>query len=81
MQNIRIKMKTDKGDIDLSLFPSKAPVTVANFLNLASKKYYDGLKFHRVLNDFMIQGGDPTGTGAGGPGLLRGRRGASGLGS
>ncbi|HWB61473.1 MAG TPA: peptidylprolyl isomerase [Chthoniobacteraceae bacterium] len=68
MQDIRIKLKTDKGDIALTLFASKTPVTVANFLNLASKKYYDGLKFHRVIPNFMVQGGDPTGTGAGGPG-------------
>jgi len=68
MQDIRIKIKTDKGDIELTLLASKTPVTVANFLNLASKKYYDGLKFHRVISDFMVQGGDPTGTGAGGPG-------------
>ena len=68
MQDIRIKIKTDKGEIALTLFASKAPVTVANFLNLASKKYYDGLKFHRVIANFMVQGGDPTGTGSGGPG-------------
>jgi peptidyl-prolyl cis-trans isomerase B (cyclophilin B) len=68
MADIRITMKTDKGDIDLTLFPSKAPVTVANFLNLAAQKYYDALTFHRVIADFMIQGGDPTGTGMGGPG-------------
>ncbi len=68
MQDIRIKIKTDKGDLALTLFASKAPVTVANFLNLASKKYYNGLKFHRVIDNFMIQGGDPTGTGSGGPG-------------
>ena len=68
MQDIRIKIKTDKGDIELTLFASKTPVTVANFLNLASKKYYDGLKFHRVIDNFMVQGGDPTGTGSGGPG-------------
>lgn len=68
MQDIRIKIKTDRGDIELTLFPSKTPVTVANFLNLASKKYYDGIKFHRVIDNFMIQGGDPTGTGMGGPG-------------
>lgn len=68
MQDIRIKIKTDKGDIELTLFASKTPVTVANFLNLASKDYYNGIKFHRVIADFMIQGGDPTGTGAGGPG-------------
>jgi len=68
MKDIRIKIKTDKGDIELTLLASKTPVTVANFLNLASKKYYDGLKFHRVIPDFMVQGGDPTGTGSGGPG-------------
>ena len=68
MENIRIKMKADKGDIELSLFPSKAPLTVANFLNLAKKGFYDGLTFHRVIANFMVQGGDPTGTGMGGPG-------------
>jgi len=68
MENIRIKLKTDKGDIELTLFPSKAPITVAHFLNLAKKGFYDGLIFHRVIKDFMIQGGDPTGTGMGGPG-------------
>jgi peptidyl-prolyl cis-trans isomerase B (cyclophilin B) len=59
---------TTKGDIQLTLFPAEAPVTVANFVNLAQRGYYDGLKFHRVIADFMIQGGDPTGTGSGGPG-------------
>jgi len=68
MKDIRIIVKTDKGDIEGVLYPSKAPVTVANFLNLANRGYYDGLKFHRVIPDFMIQGGDPTGTGSGGPG-------------
>ena len=68
MKDIRIIVKTDKGDIEAVLYPSKAPVTVANFLNLAKRGYYDGLKFHRVIPDFMIQGGDPTGTGSGGPG-------------
>ena len=61
-------MKTTKGDIRLTLFPAEAPLTVANFVNLAQRTYYDGLKFHRVLANFMIQGGDPTGTGRGGPG-------------
>ena len=65
---ITVVMKTNKGDINLVLFPDKAPVTVANFVNLAKNGYYDGLKFHRVIEDFMVQGGDPTGTGAGGPG-------------
>ena len=58
----------DRGDIELALYPSKAPVTVANFLNLASRGYYRGITFHRVIPNFMIQGGDPTGTGMGGPG-------------
>lgn len=68
MKDIRIIVKTDKGDIEGVLYPAKAPVTVANFLNLAKRGYYDGLTFHRVIPDFMIQGGDPTGTGSGGPG-------------
>ena len=61
-------MTTSKGPIRLNLFPGQAPVTVANFVNLASRAYYDGLKFHRVLANFMIQGGCPRGTGTGGPG-------------
>ena len=68
IEDIRITLKTDKGNIEGTLFASDAPVTVANFLNLAGRGYYDGLTFHRVIPDFMIQGGDPTGTGAGGPG-------------
>lgn len=66
--DIKITMHTSKGDIDLTLFASQTPVTSASFLNLASRGFYDGLKFHRVIADFMIQGGDPTGTGMGGPG-------------
>jgi peptidyl-prolyl cis-trans isomerase B (cyclophilin B) len=61
-------MRTSKGDIKLRLFAAKAPVTVANFVNLVKKGYYDGLTFHRVIPDFMIQGGCPHGTGTGGPG-------------
>jgi peptidyl-prolyl cis-trans isomerase B (cyclophilin B) len=61
-------LKTSKGDIKLRLFADKAPVTVANFANLAKRGYYDGLRFHRVIPDFMIQGGCPHGTGTGGPG-------------
>ena len=68
MQDIRIILKTNKGSIEGTLFASKVPMTCANFLNLAKRGYYDGIKFHRVIADFMIQGGDPTGTGAGGPG-------------
>ena len=68
MQDIRIIVKTSKGDIEGTLYATKAPVTVANFLNLATRGYYNGITFHRVIANFMIQGGDPTGTGAGGPG-------------
>lgn len=59
---------TDRGPIKLELYPDKAPLTVANFVNLAKRGYYDGLNFHRVINDFMIQGGCPQGRGTGGPG-------------
>lgn len=59
---------TDKGDIWIQLYPNETPLTVTNFVNLADRGYYDGIKFHRVINDFMIQGGDPTGSGRGGPG-------------
>lgn len=59
---------TFKGDIRLVLYPEDAPVTVANFCNLAQRGYYDGLRFHRVIKDFMIQGGCPQGTGSGSPG-------------
>ncbi len=62
------KMKTNKGDINLKLFKEKAPLTVSNFINLANKGYYNNISFHRVINDFMIQGGCPLGTGTGGPG-------------
>lgn len=68
LSDIKIVMQTSKGDIHATLFASKAPVTVANFLNLAQHGYYNNLTFHRVIADFMIQGGDPTGTGMGGPG-------------
>lgn len=66
--NLTAIIKTTKGDINLTLKPEVAPVTVANFVNLAKRGYYNGIKFHRVIADFMVQGGDPTGTGAGGPG-------------
>jgi peptidyl-prolyl cis-trans isomerase B (cyclophilin B) len=59
-------IKTNHGDVVIQLFPEQAPKTVANFIALAKKGYYDGVTFHRVIPDFMIQGGDPTGTGAGG---------------
>lgn len=59
---------TDRGEIKVELFADKAPLTVANFVNLARRGFYDGLNFHRVIPDFMIQGGCPKGTGTGGPG-------------
>ena len=61
-------MKTSEGDIVLELFEEDAPKTVSNFKKLASEGFYDGLIFHRVIKDFMIQGGCPKGTGTGGPG-------------
>ena len=67
-EGLKATIETSKGDIELELAPDKAPITVANFVILATRGYYDGLTFHRVLSDFMIQGGDPTGTGSGGPG-------------
>ncbi len=65
---MKATIKTNKGEIRLNLFAELAPVTVANFVNLAKRGYYDGLKFHRVIAEFMIQGGCPHGTGTGGPG-------------
>ena len=64
---VRIEMENG-GIIDIELYDDKAPVTVANFKKLVSEGFYDGLIFHRVIAGFMIQGGDPTGTGMGGPG-------------
>ena len=61
-------IKTNKGEINLNLFSEAAPVTVLNFINLANRGYYNNTIFHRVIEDFMAQGGDPTGTGMGGPG-------------
>ncbi len=61
-------LKTNRGTIRIQLFADKAPQTVANFEKLAGKGFYDGLKFHRVIANFMIQGGCPEGTGRGGPG-------------
>tara|TARA_B100002051_G_scaffold258312_1_gene276559 strand:- start:266 stop:769 length:504 start_codon:yes stop_codon:yes gene_type:complete len=61
-------IKTNKGTIKLNLFYDKTPITVSNFVNLAIRGYYNNLSFHRVINDFMVQGGCPIGTGTGGPG-------------
>lgn len=63
-----VEMETDKGKITLELYPEHAPKTVNNFVFLAGEGFYDGVVFHRVIDDFMIQGGDPSGTGSGGPG-------------
>ncbi|MEM1115971.1 MAG: peptidylprolyl isomerase [Bacteroidota bacterium] len=64
----RATIATNRGDIVLDLHPQHAPKTVNNFVTLARDGFYDGLTFHRVISNFMIQGGDPTGTGSGGPG-------------
>ena len=64
----RVMIESSKGVIELELYPQHAPKTVNNFVFLAWKGFYDGVSFHRVISDFMIQGGDPTGTGRGGPG-------------
>jgi cyclophilin family peptidyl-prolyl cis-trans isomerase len=61
-------LKTNHGDIEVELFDEDAPKTVANFKKLAGQGFYDGVIFHRVIKGFMVQGGDPTGTGTGGPG-------------
>jgi cyclophilin family peptidyl-prolyl cis-trans isomerase len=62
------RMETDKGTMVIELFADKTPKTVNNFVFLARQGFYEGVIFHRVINDFMVQGGDPTGTGSGGPG-------------
>ncbi|MGB2186156.1 MAG: peptidylprolyl isomerase [Akkermansiaceae bacterium] len=68
MKDIRIELSTSKGMIEATIYASKVPMTAANYLNLAKRGFYNGLKFHRVIPNFMIQGGDPQGTGRGGPG-------------
>jgi cyclophilin family peptidyl-prolyl cis-trans isomerase len=65
---MKATMQTNHGAIELELHPDEAPRTVENFVKLASDGFYNGVIFHRVIPDFMIQGGDPTGTGSGGPG-------------
>ncbi|RIK32182.1 MAG: peptidylprolyl isomerase [Chloroflexi bacterium] len=67
-KNYRATIETNKGNIELELYPQYAPKTVNNFVFLARQGFYNDVKFHRVIPDFMIQGGDPTGTGRGGPG-------------
>ncbi|MBR9990075.1 MAG: peptidylprolyl isomerase [Gemmatimonadetes bacterium] len=68
MPNRTAKFKTTQGDFSIELFEDRAPITTKNFIDLVEKGYYDGLIFHRVIKDFMIQGGCPQGTGTGGPG-------------
>ncbi len=67
-KNYIAHIDTNKGTIRVNLFADRAPKTVNNFVFLAREKFYDGVAFHRVIDNFMIQGGDPTGTGRGGPG-------------
>ena len=68
LNDIRIIIHTAKGDLEATLIPADAPIATANFLNLAQRKFYDALIFHRVVPAFVIQGGDPAGTGRGDPG-------------
>jgi len=70
--NPRVTLETSMGNIVMELYPKDAPKTVANFIGLAKKGYYDGITFHRVVSGFVIQGGDPTGTGAGGDSIYGG---------
>ncbi len=67
-ENRKIKFTTNKGVFVAEMFEDKAPLTTKNFIELVAKGFYDGIIFHRVIDGFMIQGGDPTGTGMGGPG-------------
>ena len=67
-QTYRATISTNRGDIVVELYPEHAPKTVNNFVVLARDGFYDGIVFHRVISNFMVQGGDPTGTGSGGPG-------------
>jgi len=67
-RTFRAVLETNKGNIEFELYPQHAPKTVNNFVFLAGQGFYDGVLFHRVISNFMIQGGDPTGTGRGGPG-------------
>jgi cyclophilin family peptidyl-prolyl cis-trans isomerase len=67
-KNYTAHFSTSKGDFDIHLYTKEAPITVNNFVFLAREGFYDGIVFHRVISDFMVQGGDPTGTGRGGPG-------------
>lgn len=65
---LKAEMQTEKGTLVIELYEAETPITVKNFVDLSKKGFYDGVTFHRVIPDFVIQGGDPTGTGGGGPG-------------
>lgn len=67
-KNYTVSITTDRGKIEVELYPEHAPQTVNNFVFLAGQGFYDGVTFHRVIDNFMVQGGDPTGSGSGGPG-------------
>jgi len=67
-ENYQLTIETNKGSIEIELYPQHAPKTVNNFVFLSKEGFYNGVSFHRVINNFVIQGGDPTGTGSGGPG-------------
>jgi peptidyl-prolyl cis-trans isomerase B (cyclophilin B) len=67
-RSYKVSIETGRGTIELELFPQHAPKTVNNFVFLAQDGFYDGVTFHRVISNFMVQGGDPTGSGRGGPG-------------
>ena len=67
-KNYSVSVETEKGTMEIELFAKDAPMTVNNFIFLAREGFYDGVSFHRVIPNFMIQGGDPTGSGSGGPG-------------
>lgn len=67
-KSYQVNMETSKGLIVIELYPKFAPITVNNFVFLINEGFYDGVSFHRVISNFVVQGGDPTGTGAGGPG-------------
>ncbi len=71
LKDIIVVLETNQGDIELKMFPDVAPLAVENFVTHAKDGYYDGLIFHRVIKDFMIQGGDPTGTGRGGESIWK----------
>lgn len=68
LSKVKANIKTNHGTISVNLLSEAAPITVKNFVSLSKKGFYDGVIFHRVIENFMIQGGDPTGTGTGGPG-------------